>query len=179
LLITALLSSLENFRHLATRESSSENYHLEVKMAKAAPRTSVRQTRETTVKEHIDAENRHDPAATVATFSDHKASYDIPAFGEAGQVPDHNAIRELFEGMFSVFPDFHIEAGALQHGDDHVFVEIRLSGTQHADWAGIPSTGKSFSTRMAVLYEFEEDQLVCERVYMDFADIARQLGSNS
>lgn len=67
-------------------------------MAEAAQRTSVRQTREATVKEHIDAENRHDPAATVATFSDHKASYDIPAFGEAGQVPDHNAIRELFLG---------------------------------------------------------------------------------
>jgi len=87
--------------------------------------------------------------------------------------------ESYFLGMFSVFPDFHIEAGPLRHGDDHVFVEIRLSGTQHADWAGIPSTGKSFSTRMAVLYEFEEGQLVCERVYMDFADIARQLGSNS
>lgn len=105
-------------------------------MTEAALSTSVRQTREATVKEHIDAENRHDPAATVATFSDYKASYDIPAFGEAGQVPDHDAIRELFVGMFSVFPDFHIEAGPLRHGDDHVFVEIRLSGTQHADWAG-------------------------------------------
>ena len=51
------------------------------------------------------------------------------------------------------------------------------SGTQDADWAGIPSTGKSFSTRMGVLYEFEEDQLVCERVYMDFGEISRQLGA--
>jgi len=51
-----------------------------------------------------------------------------------------------------------------------------MSGTQHADWADVPSTGKSFTTRLAVLYEFEGDQLVCERVYMDFADIARQLG---
>lgn len=178
-LFLPLLSSLDNFRYVTTRESPSKNYHLEINMTEAALPISVRQTREATVKEHIDAENRHDPAATVATFSDYKASYDIPAFGEAGQVPDHNAIRELFVGMFSVFPDFHIEAGPLRHGDDHVFVEIRLSGTQHADWAGIPSTGKSFNTRMAVLYEFEEDQLVCERVYMDFADIARQLGPNS
>jgi hypothetical protein len=80
---------------------------------------------------------------------------------------------------FPYFLIFISKPGPLRHGDDHVFVEIRLSGTQHADWAGIPSTGKLFSTRIAVLYEFEEDQLVCERVYMDFADIARQLGSNS
>ncbi len=148
-------------------------------MTDAALQTSLRQTREATVRQHIDAENRQDPDATVATFSDHKASYDIPAFGEAGKVPDHNAIRELFVGMFSVFPDFHIEPGPLRHGDDHIFVEIRLSGTQHADWAGIPSTGKSFSTRMGVLYDFEQDQLVCERVYMDFGEISRQLGATT
>jgi predicted ester cyclase len=77
--------------------------------------------------------------------------------------------------MFSVFPDFHIEAGPLRHGDDHVFVEALLTGTQNADWISIPSTRRSFSTRVATLYEFEQDQLVCERVYMDFGEIARQL----
>jgi steroid delta-isomerase-like uncharacterized protein len=148
-------------------------------MNDTALQASLRRIREATVKEHVDAENRHDPDATVATFSDAKASYDIPAFGEAGQVPDHDAIRDLFVGMFSVFPDFHIEAGPLRHGDDHVFVEVRMTGTQHVDWSGIPSTGKSFNTRMAVLYEFEGDQLVCERVFMDFGEIARQLEAAS
>ncbi|MGH3571427.1 MAG: ester cyclase [Pseudonocardiaceae bacterium] len=144
-------------------------------MTDATLKTNIRQAREATVRAHADAENRHDPDATVATFSDAKASYDIPAFGDAGQVPNHDAIRELFVGMFSVFPDFHIEAGPLRHGDDHVFVEFLFTGTQHADWAGIPSTGRSFSTRVAVLFEFEQDQLVCERCYLDFGDIARQL----
>jgi predicted ester cyclase len=111
----------------------------------------------------------------VATFSRTKASYDIPAFGEAGQVPDHDAVRELFVGMFSVFPDFHITAGPMRHGDDHVMVEVRLSGTQHADWAGIVSTGRSFDTRVAALYEFEGADLACERVYLDFGEITRQL----
>ncbi|MGH3918995.1 MAG: ester cyclase [Pseudonocardiaceae bacterium] len=81
--------------------------------------------------------------------------------------------------MFTVFPDFHIEAGPLRHGDDHVLVEVRVTGTQHADWAGIPNTGRSFNTRMAVVYDFEDDQLVCERLYLDFGEIARQLGPAS
>jgi predicted ester cyclase len=63
----------------------------------------------------------------------------------------------------------------LKHGDDHVFVEARFSGTQQEDWFGIPSAGRSFNTRVACLYEFEGDELVCERVYMDFAEFATQL----
>jgi steroid delta-isomerase-like uncharacterized protein len=146
-------------------------------MTDAALQADLRQVCEATVREHIDAENCHDPEATIATFSDYKASYDIPAFGDAGQVPDHNAIREFFVGMFQCFPISISKLVPLRHGDEHVFVEIRLSGTQHADReAGIPSTGKSFSTRMPLLFEFEGDRLVCEHVYMDFADIIRQLG---
>jgi steroid delta-isomerase-like uncharacterized protein len=141
--------------------------------------TSIRQRRETTVREHIDAENRHDPEATVATFSSANASYDIPAFGEAGQRPDHASVRELWVEFLEVFPDVHIEPGPFHHGDDHVFVEVQLTGTQHADWAGIPATGRSASTRVACLYEFEQDQLVRERVYFDLADVARQLQAPS
>jgi hypothetical protein len=118
--------------------------------------TRVRQRREATVREHVDAENRHDPDATVATFSVGKARYDIPGFGEAGEVPDHDAIREMFTGMFTVFPDFHIDAGPLRHGDDPILVEVRLSGAQHADWAGIPNTGRSFNSRMAAIFDFGE-----------------------
>ena len=80
----------------------------------------IRTLRERTVQEHIDAENRHGPDATVATFSSSKASYDIPAFGDAGQVPNHAAVRDLFVGMFSLFPDFHIVPGPMRHGDDFV-----------------------------------------------------------
>jgi steroid delta-isomerase-like uncharacterized protein len=145
------------------------------KVSETTEKMTMRQGREATVREHVDAENRHDPGAAVATFSRAKARYDIPAFGPDGQVPDHDAVRALLDGMFSVFPDFHVEPGPLRHGDDHVLVEVRLTGTQHADWAGIPNTGRTFDTRFAVVFDFEADELVCERVYMDFGDISRQL----
>jgi predicted ester cyclase len=66
----------------------------------------------------------------------------------------------------------------MKHGDDHVFVEVRFSGTQQEEWAGIPSIGRSFNTRAACLFEFEGDELVRERVYMDFAEFASQLRGN-
>jgi steroid delta-isomerase-like uncharacterized protein len=139
------------------------------------PTQALREVRDEIVREHIDAENRHEPDAVVATFSPSRAAYDIPAFGEAGQRTDAAAVREMWVGVLSAFPDFHIAPGPLLHGDDHVFVEIAMSGTQAEEFAGIPSSGQAFDTRVACLYEFDRDELVRERVYMDFADIARQL----
>jgi hypothetical protein len=73
-------------------------------MTDTASDTSLRQAREAIVREHIDGENRHDPDATLATFSKAQASYDIPAYGEEGQIPNHTAVRQLYVALFSAFP---------------------------------------------------------------------------
>ena len=54
--------------------------------------TSLRQRREETVKQHIEAENRHDIEATIATF--HRPRYEVngePSDGE-GRSPDDCAV---------------------------------------------------------------------------------------
>ncbi len=145
-------------------------------MAEATPRSTSRERREAVVRQHWEAENRHDPAGVVASFSARRASYDIPAFGSAGQRPDAASVRELWEDMLAAFPDFHIEPGPILHGDDHIFVEVRVTGTQKGEFAGIPPTGHSIDLpRVANLFEFEGDELVCERVYLDLAELMRQL----
>jgi hypothetical protein len=40
----------------------------------------------------------------------------------------------------------------------------------------MPSTGRSFRCRMTAFFPFEDEQLVCERVYFDQQSIMRQLG---
>jgi steroid delta-isomerase-like uncharacterized protein len=125
----------------------------------------------------MDEENRHDTDGTLSTFSSKSARYDIPCFGDGGQVAGHDNVRALYEGLFAAFPDFHVEAGPMRHGDDHVLVEVRLSGTHHDDWVGIPNQGCSINTRAATIFDFDGDQMVCERVYMDFGEIARQPGA--
>jgi len=116
-------------------------------MTRTTETTSIRKLREATVKEHIDAENRHDPDATVATFSSAKASYDIPAFGDAGQVPDHAAIRELFVGMYSVFPDFHIVPGPCVMVTTTYSLRSACPALSTPTGSGIPVTGRSFDPR--------------------------------
>lgn len=139
-----------------------------------ATSADLRARRSDIVHQHIDAENRHDPDGVMASF--HQPCYDIPSFGEAGQVNGAEAVRELWAGLIAGFPDVRIEAGPHLHTDEAAFVEVTLSGTHQGEWAGIPATGRPASVRIACLYEFDEDLLVCERVWFDFATILRQLG---
>ena len=55
----------------------------------------LRARRSEIVTQHIDAENRHDPDGVVATFD--QPNYDIPSFGDAGQVNGPQAVRELWQ----------------------------------------------------------------------------------
>ena len=80
---------------------------------------------------------------------------------------------------FTAFPDFHAEILTTHHADTAVIVEIRMTGTQKAPWAGIPATSRRMDVRVACIFEFEDDGLVCEKVYFDFATLLRQLGQRS
>jgi steroid delta-isomerase-like uncharacterized protein len=145
-------------------------------MSDIPPRLASRERREAVVRRHWDAENRHDPTGVVDSFSAHRASYDIPAFGSAGERPDAASVLALWQGMLEAFPDFHIDPGPMLHGDEHIFVEVRVTGTQRGEFAGVPATNRSIDLpRVANLFEFEGDELVCERVYLDIAEIMRQL----
>jgi steroid delta-isomerase-like uncharacterized protein len=133
----------------------------------------LRARREATIQQHVAAENRHDPTAVVATF--HRPRYDVVPIGQPNEGPD--AVHTLLTGVFAGFPDFHVEPGPLFHADTAVFVEVRMTGTHQAEWAGIPASGRRMDLRVGCLFEFEDDRLVCERVYFDFATLMRQLGA--
>ena len=64
----------------------------------------------------------------------------------------------------------------LHHADEAVIVEFDLLGTHRGDFLGTPPTGRSFTCRMAAVFVFAGDRIVCERVYFDAATILRQLG---
>lgn len=134
----------------------------------------LRTRRAEIVNRHVQAENDHDPAGVVATFADPR--YDVDPLGPAGQVSGGDGVKELWEGLIAGFPDIHITPGPLMHADEAVFVEVRMTGTQLGDWGGIPATGKAIDIRVACLFDFEGDRLVCERIYFDFATVLRQLG---
>jgi steroid delta-isomerase-like uncharacterized protein len=132
--------------------------------------TSLRQRREAIVTQHADAENQHDVEATIATF--HRPRYEVNGTPSDGE----QAVRELLQGLMSGFPDLHVEIGELRHADDAIFGETLITGTHDGEWAGIPPTGRRIEVPVAAIFEFDEDRLLCEKVYMDFAAVLTQIG---
>jgi steroid delta-isomerase-like uncharacterized protein len=133
---------------------------------------SLREARERIVREHMETENRHEFDATLETFKHPR--YELIATGE---VIDGSAdVAHYYQETRAAFPDQRNELIALHHADDAVIIEFDLLGTHDGVFRGVPPTGRSFRCRMAAIFEFEGDGLVCERVYFDSATILRQLG---
>lgn len=134
---------------------------------------SIRARREAVVNAHIEAEAvSHDVAATVATFRHPR--YEVPAFGAIMDGPED--VTGLVSGLTSAFPDFYLHQNTVHHADDAVIVEARFGGTQRGVWAGIEPTGKRMEVEAVLIFVFEGDELVCEKVYFDHATVLRQLG---
>lgn len=86
-------------------------------------------------------------------------------------------VSAYFTESRTAFPDQRNELIALHHADDAVIAEFWLRGTHEGNLRGFKPTGKSFECCCAAFFLFEEDRLICERVYFDRATILAQLTS--
>jgi steroid delta-isomerase-like uncharacterized protein len=136
------------------------------------PTAAIRRKREAIVREHMDSENRHEFDVTLETF-DHPR-YELIGTGEVHDGPEE--VAQYFEDTRRAFPDQRNELLALHHSDDAVLVEAIIRGTHKGPLQGLPPTGREFELRILAMFLFEEDRLVCERVYFDQQTVLRQLG---
>jgi steroid delta-isomerase-like uncharacterized protein len=136
------------------------------------PTKAMRDKREKLVIEHMESENRHEFDVTMDTF-DHPR-YELIATGDVfdGEIE----VDRYFEETRTAFPDQRNELIALHHSDDAVIVEAMLYGTHRGSFRGLPATGRKFEMQFCAMFLFEEDRLMCERVYFDAGTILRQLG---
>jgi steroid delta-isomerase-like uncharacterized protein len=135
---------------------------------------ALRAQREGIVREHMESENRHEFDVTLGTF-EHPRYEIIPT----GDVYDgEEEVAGYFKESRSAFPDQRNELIALHHADDAVIVEFWLRGTHEGDLRGLPPTGRAIECRCTAFFLFDEDRLVCERVYFDAATIFAQLSGD-
>jgi steroid delta-isomerase-like uncharacterized protein len=125
-----------------------------------------------TVVEHMRLENEHDFPGCIDIFE--RARYEIVATGE---IHDGTAgVASFLQQNRTAFPDFRFEPSLVTPGGDVVLVEGRFTGTHDGNWRGLPATGRSVDFRMAVIFQFDGDALVGERIYFDLSTPLRQLG---
>lgn len=132
----------------------------------------LRSKREQIVIEHMESENRHEFDLTLETF-DHPR-YEIIPTGDVYDGPEE--VMAYFQETRRAFPDQSNELVELHHAEDAVIVEAILRGTHDGPYRGLQPTGKSFEMEFVAIFVFEDDRLVCERVYFNTGTILEALG---
>lgn len=128
--------------------------------------------REMLVRKHVEAENAADYETALATFQHPRYEY--------------VASNEVYDGTEEVmahwrefdraFPDQQIEIVKLHTADDAVLMEAIARGTHTGPFRGLPPTGRRWEQQFLAIFVFEDDGLVCERVYYDTSTVLQQLG---
>ena len=134
--------------------------------------SEFRRARQAILDAHSAAETAHDLDAVIATF--HRPRYEIVPTGEV--FDGEEAVRRYHGENFAGIPDLAVEPIVAHHGDDAVAEEAWVSGTHLGTYHGLPPTGRFVRIRVCGIYVFEEDRLVCERVYYDLLTVLRGLG---
>ena len=122
-------------------------------------KSSLRELREATVREHMEAENAHDFERCIAAF-DHPR-YEIVATGEVWD--GRSGVNTLLNENKKGFPDA-------------VIVEGRFTGTHDGSWRGLPATGRKVDFALIIVFVFEGERMVCERTYFNIGTPLMQLG---
>ena len=132
---------------------------------------TLRATREKIILDHFAGEVAQDWDEVLSTFPHPR--YELIA---TGVVHDGDSnVREYYADTRTAFPDQHHEMIALRHSDDAVICEFYLLGTHLGPFGSIPATGNPFKVRMTAFFIFEQEVLVCERVYFDVLTMLAQL----
>lgn len=132
-----------------------------------------RAARMTLIHQHIDAENRHDLSALLATFF--RPSYEFVALDSSAV--GATAVTELLGRLLTAFPNLHTEVFALYDAEFAVILEGQWVGTQTGAWLGLPASGRVMNLPFVAIFKFEETRLVGKKVYFDSGLMMRQLTS--
>jgi steroid delta-isomerase-like uncharacterized protein len=137
------------------------------------PSTSTKSAIEV-VKAHMEAEDRQDVEATLATFTEN-CYYRVPGLGV--ELRGKDEIRRWYEDTFAAVPDFRNADERYYESDENIFFEAKVEGTHTGTWVGWAPTGRRFSVPILVRIPIAEDGLIeAEIVYFDNAGLFMQLG---
>ncbi len=88
-----------------------------------------------------------------------------------------DAVREMVEGAWATFPDYHEELLSMVADGWRVAVHLRTSGTQLGGWGPLPATGKRLEFEEMILLEFDESgRVASQRGIVDNLNALRQAG---
>ncbi len=133
---------------------------------------ALRTRREEVCVAHMTAENAHDFERAIGLFAHPR--YELVATGEIYDGSEE--LGRLMHENESAFPDFRFDVERLHHADEAIVAEGVFRGTHEGTWRGLPATGRTVEFPMLIVFRFEGEAMMGERIFFDLATALRQLG---
>lgn len=124
------------------------------------------------VNEHMRLENAYDFAGCIAEFGHPR--YEVVASDDVYDGAER--VDDFLSENRRAFPDFKFEPSRVSATTDAVLVEGRFKGTHLGPWRGLLATGRKVDFPMCLIFEFEGDSMVNERLYFNIGTPLAQLG---
>ena len=120
----------------------------------------------------MTAENAHAFDEAIGFF--HRPRYELVATGEVYDGADR--VGDLMHENVRAFPDFRFDVEMMHHADEAIVVEGTFRGTHLGTWRGLPATGRRIAFAMVIVFPFDGERMLGERLFFDLGTALRQLG---
>ena len=128
------------------------------------------------IERHFAAENAHDVAATLATYTDDVVWDDVA--NPACPVRGRDAAAAMYEGIMSAIPDLHLESMSRFATGNHVVDEALATGHIHGNFLGVNGGGAPVSFRMLHVFDLRDGLISREQAWFDTASVLRQIAEH-
>lgn len=127
------------------------------------------------IDRHFAAENAHDVAATLATYTedilwDDVTHPDSPFSGKA-------QVGQVYSAIIDAIPDVNLETVRRFSGEDGRFVvdESILTGHVLGEWSGMSGEGAPVRVRILHIFEVRDGLISHENAWFNAAEVQRQI----
>jgi steroid delta-isomerase-like uncharacterized protein len=127
------------------------------------------------IDRHFAAENAHDVAATLETYTDDIVWDDVthplcPVQGKA-------AAAEIYTGIIDSIPDLNLRTVRRFSAEDGNVVvdESILTGHVHGTWSGIEGAGAPVRVRILHVFDLRDGLIARENTWFDASAVMRQV----
>jgi steroid delta-isomerase-like uncharacterized protein len=127
------------------------------------------------VDQHFAAENAHDVAATLATYTDDIVWDDVTH--PLSPVHGKEAVGAVYSDIIDAIPDVNFVSTRRFTSETGLWVvdESNVTGHVHGQWAGIDGEGAPVEIRILHLFRLRDNLIEYENTWFDSGAVARQV----
>ena len=129
------------------------------------------------IDRHFAAENAHDVAGTLATYTDDIVWDDVTH----PDAPFHgkDEVGAVYSSILDAVPDLVLDSVRRFTGEGGRYVvdESILTGHVQGVWAGVEGSGAPVRVRILHVFELRDDLIAYENAWFDAAAVQRQISA--